>query len=296
MVAVELREDRVGDALRQRVARLDGLAAMPAEVAFATDDRSVVVVESGAVLRWIPATGAVTRGARTIPPASTHVALSPDRGRLAFDATTRSLRVVDLDGAPGLPEVAVARSYESISAVAFSPTGKILAMGTYDGTLSLVIPGDQAPTRTVTHPKSGVGALAFSPDGRSIASTWRDGALRVHDVARATEIRRVDAPGATGVAVSPAVVAWSAPDRAVRISPNRGDAAVTLGFAAARDAGYAMTSDAVELLGSEAEAAAALLVCRAGALTFPLELCRERHESPGLVARVLAGEPAAADP
>ena len=37
-------------------------------------------------------------------------------------------------------------------------------------------------------------------------------------------------------------------------------------------------------------------MCRAGALIFPFELCRERFEAPGLIATVLAGDASFIEP
>ncbi|WP_437294399.1 hypothetical protein [Sorangium sp. So ce426] len=52
----------------------------------------------------------------------------------------------------------------------------------------------------------------------------------------------------------------------------------------------------IELLGPEADAAIGIPVCRAGDLNFPFDLCRERFEVRGLLAKVLAGDPSCAVP
>jgi hypothetical protein len=65
------------------------------------------------------------------------------------------------------------------------------------------------------------------------------------------------------------------------------------------NASYAVTPGPVpliEFLGPEAEIAAAFPLCRVGALSFPLDLCRERFEVHGLLTKVLAGDPSYAEP
>ena len=47
----------------------------------------------------------------------------------------------------------------------------------------------------------------------------------------------------------------------------------------------------VEIIAGDRAAAAESLNCRVGALSFPFALCRERFETPGLVARLLGRDP-----
>jgi hypothetical protein len=98
-----------------------------------------------------------------------------------------------------------------------------------------------------------VSSVAASPDGALIASGGDDGSVRV----------------------------WSA---------KTGDLLLTWRGILRKDAGYALAPDGrVEVFGD----ARGALLCRIGQHTFPFELCAERLESPGLVARTLtqAAEP-----
>ncbi len=82
---------------------------------------------------------------------------------------------------------------DSVSCMAFDPTGRILASGSADKTIILWNVPDFRP-RTVLGGRPGEGhtlpirALAFSPDGSRLASGGTDGSLRIWDVARATQV------------------------------------------------------------------------------------------------------------
>jgi WD40 repeat protein/uncharacterized caspase-like protein len=82
-----------------------------------------------------------------------------------------------------LPVRTLAGHAESVSAVAFSPDGKLLASGSGDGAVKLwdILTG--ALLDTLTEHRDRVSSLAFSPDGRTLASGSWDTTVKLWDSA-----------------------------------------------------------------------------------------------------------------
>jgi WD domain, G-beta repeat len=102
------------------------------------------------------------------------LALSPDQSRLAwaeeppdFDQVV-TVHVLDL-GTGRAVRLKTAGPANSLSRLAFSPDGKALAAGSYDGSVRLWDVGAGKETAVYRGPLFTVGSLAFSPDGAVLA-------------------------------------------------------------------------------------------------------------------------------
>ena len=140
--------------------------------------------------------------------------------RLWDPATGAALRTLEGHGA-------------SVTTVAFSPDGRLLASGSGDKTVRLWNPGTGAAVRTLEGHGEPVTAVAFSPDGRLLASASRDKSVRLWDPATGAAVRTLEGHGesVTAVAFSPdgRLLASASRDKSVRLrDPATGAAVRTL--------------------------------------------------------------------
>lgn len=118
----------------------------------------------------------------------TRVAMSPN-GLIASAGVDGTVNIWSSVAHQAMPPI---RGGSEIFAIAFTPSGNRLAVGSADGTIQLYdIVGPvavQAPSRRDAHP-GGVMGLAFSPDGRLLASGGADNHVRSWSADDLTPVR-----------------------------------------------------------------------------------------------------------
>jgi WD40 repeat protein len=84
---------------------------------------------------------------------------------------------------------------KGVDGVAFSPDGRMLAIGEWDGSVGVWrVPSGQKIATLIGHKRAGC-VLCFSPDGRTLASVSDDRIVRLWLVGRQRELMRFELPG-----------------------------------------------------------------------------------------------------
>ena len=215
-------------------------------VAFSPDGRTLAVAcDEETVTLWAIATGQITALTGSAGRVRS-VAFSPDGRTLASSETppwqpgqasteagsTATVRLWDLATGQATMVSSLQSRYQG-KALAFQPSGHILASSPgMDGTLQL-LHLDTGQVTTLAGHAYGIGAAAFSPDGRTLATGSDDATVRLWDLAtgQTTIILTPHGGYVVSVAFSPdgRTLASASIDRTVRLwDPATGQPTATL--------------------------------------------------------------------
>ncbi|KAJ1935344.1 WD40 repeat-like protein [Linderina macrospora] len=181
-----------------------GLGAAPRSLAISSNGDSVVAVLENDDLVVVH-NGQATKIAFSETPSTPRAAaITPSNGLVAVGFQDGSVRTYKLDGTTlSFTGTAITRNSREITALRFSPTGDLLAIGDAGGKIMLVSSGsgDLVTSRWAFH-TARIYSIAWSPDGAHAVSGSLDGHVIVWTVsapAKKIHIRNVHLGGVAAV-------------------------------------------------------------------------------------------------
>ncbi len=209
-------EIRIWDAATGRVIRrLSGHTGWIRSLAFAPDGTLLASGSTDQTVRiWDAATGQLTATLSGHTGFIGGVAFSPDSATLASASRDGSVRLWDVASGREISGFSFRTALDPTTnmrywatGVAFSPDGKVLAVGSTEGVVYLL----DAATGQVIHQLRGhtdwivIRGLAFAPDGKTLYSAGLDATVRIWDVDRGVQTGTLDVHSLDifGIALSP---------------------------------------------------------------------------------------------
>ncbi len=183
------------------VQTLDAGTTVRALAATADGKTLAGAADDGAVHLWEPATGKPGPKLAGATDWLLAVALSPDGksvaaagydGRLRIWDVGSSKVLVDAPAQPPPPPNAPPPAANVVSALAFSPDGKLIAVGGADGVIHLFQTADGKLARSLPGHTSAVSGLAFHPGGGLLASASRDRTVRLWNPASGQPLKTLE--------------------------------------------------------------------------------------------------------
>jgi RNA polymerase sigma factor (sigma-70 family) len=168
-----------------------GQGGAVAGLSFATDGCLVTISADATVRAWLPFAG------HAVEPR----AVLPDIGALgwlvAFSHDGRTLAAISSNGEEGIlllwnsadgKESARLKESNRLRCAAFSPDDKVLATGSFDGTVVLRDPLTGESRRVLQGHTGGVNTLAFAPDGKTLLTGSLDQTAKLWDLATGNDL------------------------------------------------------------------------------------------------------------
>ncbi len=169
--STSLERSAPGDArtIRIPVENALGCASPLHRLGFSPDWKIFYAIDALGVARfWDANTGGLLGSVRGPKPPIRSSALSPDSSHFALGAGNE--RVIHLYERQSNREIQLLGHRDSVSGLAFSSDGKLLASGSLDGTIRLWDPNTGLPVAALPGHMEEASGVAFSPDGRTLAS------------------------------------------------------------------------------------------------------------------------------
>lgn len=294
---------RIFDAATGTMVREEKLPYAPTSLAFSPNGSRFAVDAAGGIRVFSLDANQPPRDLMGHTKRVLSLVFSPDGTLLASGSSDNTIRIWDV--ATGTEKFELSGHTHLVNAVAFSRDGKRLASGSSDSTVRVWDVTTGMSLQTLQLKKSGgletVESVAFSPDGTLLATAGHDDALRMWDLAsgeaRPLETAHGDASSAAFMPDGKWLVSSWNNGRLFFQPPAGKGPTFSIQFLAKEDAGFVIDSNGhADLLGQNPCAARAQILCRAGHIGLPFELCEEHALNIGLLAKVLANKTIDDDP
>jgi WD40 repeat protein len=211
----------------------------PDEVRFSQNGKLLIAAggrgaKSGRVLVWD-----ITNGQRLMTLGNEYDTvltcdIRPDQSQVAMGGPSRLIKIYSTR--TGEVQSKIKKHTDWVTAVAYSPNGKLLASADRNGGISIWDPENAQELFTLAGHKSAVTALSWRPDSKLLASSSEDGSVKVWEMQEGKQVKNLSAHNGGVLWVSygrdgrlvtcgrdGAVVVWNSDGGKLRALPSPGE-------------------------------------------------------------------------